>query len=67
MISALFADRFTWRMPFIVGPQLVVIRAYGILIGKASEITENIPFCYFGNLLSNGRVGRGASTRSAGG
>ncbi|KAF9871165.1 hypothetical protein CkaCkLH20_11334 [Colletotrichum karsti] len=51
-LSAIFADRFTWRMPFIVGPQLLVITAYGILFGKAVDIRNNIPACYFAIVLS---------------
>lgn len=51
-LSALFADRFTWRMPFIVGPQLIVVCAYGILFGLAGEIRDNIPACFFAVVLA---------------
>ncbi|KAF9777086.1 hypothetical protein IL306_004644 [Fusarium sp. DS 682] len=51
-LSALSADRFTWRMPFIVAPQLLVVCAYGILFGLAGEIKENIPACFFAVVLA---------------
>ncbi|KAM0554048.1 hypothetical protein ACHAPJ_007123 [Fusarium lateritium] len=51
-LSAIFADRFTWRMPFIVGPQVVVVCAYGILFGLAGDIKDNIPACFFAVVLA---------------
>ncbi|KAL3441528.1 major facilitator superfamily domain-containing protein [Aspergillus insuetus] len=51
-LSAIFADRFTWRMPFIVAPQLLVVCAYGILFDLAGEIKENIPACFFAVVLA---------------
>ncbi|KAM5380854.1 hypothetical protein ACJZ2D_003378 [Fusarium nematophilum] len=53
-LSAVFAGRFTWCMPFIVGPQLVVVSAYGILLGLTaeSEIQKNIPACFFAVVLA---------------
>lgn len=52
LVSAMFADRFTWRMPFIVGPQLLVIAAYGILFALADDIKNNIPACFAGVVLA---------------
>lgn len=51
-VSSWFADRFSWRMPFIVGPQLVVITAFAVLANKAADITNNIPACYFSVCLA---------------
>lgn len=51
-VSAIFADRFTWRMPFIVGPQLLVVAAYAILFPLASDIRDNIPACFFAVVLA---------------
>lgn len=50
--SSFFADRFKWRMPFIVGPQLIVVTAYAVLFSKAEDITNNVPACYFGVCLA---------------
>jgi sugar phosphate permease len=50
--SALFADRYTWRMPFIVVPQLLVVIAYSILFAKSADIKNNIGVCYFAVVLA---------------
>ena len=47
LVSALMADRFKWRMPFIVGAQMLLIIAYSILFAKAADIRENVALCYF--------------------
>ncbi|KAF2733829.1 MFS general substrate transporter [Polyplosphaeria fusca] len=47
LVSALLADRFTWRMPFIVGSQSLLIIAYAILFAKAENIKSNVALCYF--------------------
>lgn len=47
VVSAYFADRLTWRMPFIVGSQSLLVIAYSILFVKAEHIVDNIPLCYF--------------------
>lgn len=49
---AVVADRFKWRMPFIVGPQCAVVIAQAILFSKAAEIENNIPLCYFAICLA---------------
>lgn len=51
-VSAMFADRFTWRMPFIVGPQVLVVIAYAILFALADDIENNIPACFVGVVLA---------------
>lgn len=43
---SLFADRYRWRMPFIVVPQVCVVIGYSILCAKAADIKENIALCY---------------------
>lgn len=47
LVSSLMADRFKWRMPFIVSSQSLLIIAYGILFAKAEDIADNVPLCYF--------------------
>jgi MFS family permease len=47
LLSALMADRFKWRMPFIVGAQMLLIVAYSILFAKAEHIRSNVALCYF--------------------
>jgi len=51
-IFAVLADRYTWRMPFIVGPQLLLVVAFSILFTKAAEIKQNIGLCYFAVCLA---------------
>ncbi|KAM0696566.1 hypothetical protein Q7P36_003814 [Cladosporium allicinum] len=47
-----YADRFKWRMPFIVGPLVVVATALGILMGLSSNIEGNVGPMYFGIVLA---------------
>lgn len=49
---AVLSDRYRWRMPFIVGPQVAVVVAYAILASKAANIKDNIPACYFAVCLA---------------
>ena len=51
-IVSVLADRASWRMPYIVGPQACVIAAYSILFSKAAEIDSNVALCYFGVCLA---------------
>ncbi|ETS83944.1 hypothetical protein PFICI_05820 [Pestalotiopsis fici W106-1] len=51
-VSAIFADRFRWRMPFIVGAQTLVMIAFIILFVKAADVKNNIAVCYFAVILS---------------
>ncbi|KAH8894005.1 MFS transporter [Thozetella sp. PMI_491] len=51
-ILSVLADRYKWRMPFIVGPQLCVITAFAVLFSKAEQIRSNIALCYFGVCLA---------------
>ncbi|KAK6523329.1 hypothetical protein TWF281_001308 [Arthrobotrys megalospora] len=49
---SVFADRKSWRMPFILVPQLCVIVAFSVLFTKAGDIKNNIAVCYFAVCLS---------------
>jgi len=51
-LFSVFADKYTWRMPFIVGPQILVVTAFSILFAKAAEIADNIVLCYFAVCLA---------------
>ena len=51
-VSAVFADRCKWRMPFIVVPQLLVLVAFAILTAKAADIKNNVGVCYFAIVLA---------------
>ncbi|RMZ12020.1 hypothetical protein D0860_03118 [Hortaea werneckii] len=44
---SVLADKYEWRMPFIVAPQLSVVIGYAILCAKAGNIEDNIGVCYF--------------------
>jgi nitrate/nitrite transporter NarK len=52
LVSSLLADRFTWRMPFIVSAQSLLVIAYSILFVKAADIESNVPLCYFSVFLA---------------
>lgn len=49
---SVFADRCSWRMPFILIPQCSLVVAFAILFSKAAEIDDNIALCYFGICLA---------------
>ncbi|EFQ33766.1 major facilitator superfamily transporter [Colletotrichum graminicola] len=49
---SVFADRHSWRMPFIVGPQLCLVVAFSILFAKSADIKHNIALCYFAVCLA---------------
>ncbi|EAU39624.1 conserved hypothetical protein [Aspergillus terreus NIH2624] len=51
-LFSVFADRYTWRMPFIVAPQICQIVAFTILFTKSAHIEDNIALCYFGVCLA---------------
>ena len=51
-VFGVISDRSSWRMPFIVGPQLSLVVAFAILFSKAAEIKSNIALCYFAVCLS---------------
>ena len=51
-IFSVFADRYTWRMPFILVPQLLLLIAFSILFTKAAAIKDNLALCYFGVCLA---------------
>lgn len=51
-IFSVFADRYTWRMPFIVVPQVLQVVAFAVLFTNAAEIEENVAACYFGVCLA---------------
>lgn len=46
-ISARFADRYKWRMPFIVGPQILVLIGFAITCAYARNIKNRIGENYF--------------------
>ncbi|KAH8889037.1 MFS general substrate transporter [Thozetella sp. PMI_491] len=51
-VSGRMADRFTWRMPFIVGPLIILVTAMGILFGLSSDIASHRAPMYFGIVLA---------------
>lgn len=46
VLSAYFADRVSWRMPFIVASQSILVVAYTVLFIFAPNIANNVPLCY---------------------
>ncbi|KAL2106942.1 hypothetical protein VUR80DRAFT_5922 [Thermomyces stellatus] len=51
-LSAMFADRFTWRMPFIVGPLSVLVTALAILFSFSSDVKGHVAAMYVGVVLA---------------
>ncbi|KAJ8110811.1 hypothetical protein OPT61_g6440 [Boeremia exigua] len=46
IIVARFADRYRWRLPFIVGPLLSLMTAYAVLFSFSAKIRQNVALCY---------------------
>ncbi|KAH6693576.1 high-affinity nicotinic acid transporter [Plectosphaerella plurivora] len=51
-VFSVFADKYSWRFPFLVGPQLCLIVAFSILFTKSGDIKNNIGLCYFALCLA---------------
>ncbi|KAM0331621.1 hypothetical protein ACHAQA_003300 [Verticillium albo-atrum] len=49
---SVFADRYSWRYPFLVVPQCSLIVAFSILFTKSGDIKNNIGLCYFAVCLA---------------
>lgn len=49
---AIFADRYSWRYPFIVGPQCCLVVAFAILFAKSADAQNNVAVCYFAVCLA---------------
>lgn len=45
------ADKFNWRMPFILGPMTAVLVGFCILLPLASNIENQVAACYIGVML----------------
>jgi sugar phosphate permease len=43
---ATFADKFRWRVPFIVGPLLSLMVAYAVLFTYSAKISSHVALCY---------------------
>lgn len=51
LISAWFADKLTWRMPFLVGPMLVLIAGFATLFAVSGDIASKVGPAYFALFL----------------
>lgn len=47
VISSILADKLTWRLPFIVGPQALLLAGFALLFRLSADITANVAVCYF--------------------
>lgn len=47
IISAYFADKWTWRMPVAVAADICIIIAHAILYSYGPDLQNRIPECYF--------------------
>jgi MFS family permease len=46
LIVARIADKFFWRLPFIIGPQTSLVVAYAVLFSFSAKISDNVALCY---------------------
>lgn len=45
--AGLLADRLTWRLPFIAGPQVLLVAAYAALFRLSGDVQGNVAAGYF--------------------
>jgi MFS family permease len=50
-VFAKLSDRFMWRMPFVVGPLMIIVLGFAMIMPLAPEITRHIAPCYVGVIL----------------
>ncbi len=43
---AIFADKYSWRYPFLIGPQICVVVAFSVLFALSRDIVNNVAACY---------------------
>ncbi|KAJ3549587.1 hypothetical protein NM208_g426 [Fusarium decemcellulare] len=51
-LSGRFSDRFSWRMPFIVGPMSVLLVALAVLFKYSENVADSVPAMYTGVVLA---------------
>ena len=51
-VFAIFADKYSWRYPFIIGPQCCLVTAFIILFAKSGDVENSIAACYFAVCLA---------------
>ncbi|KAF4882862.1 putative transporter [Colletotrichum fructicola] len=51
-LTGRFSDRFSWRMPFIIGPMTISAVALGILFHFSSDVANNVPAMYVSVILA---------------
>ena len=51
-LSGRFSDRFSWRMPFIVGPMTVLLIAMAVLFRYSADVANSVPAMYTGVVLA---------------
>ncbi|RSM15177.1 hypothetical protein CDV31_005111 [Fusarium ambrosium] len=51
-VFAIFADKYSWRYPFILGPQCCLVTAFIILFAKSGDVENSIAACYFAVCLA---------------
>lgn len=52
IVSAWLADRYTWRMPFVVFSECCMIVSHAILYSYGPTVKDHIPECYFALCLA---------------
>lgn len=56
LTSAWFADRLTWRMPFLVGPMLILTAGFATIFAVSSDLSKNVAPAYFSLFLVCGGI-----------
>ncbi|RMJ03316.1 hypothetical protein CDV36_015157 [Fusarium kuroshium] len=51
-LTGRFSDRFSWRMPFIVGPMSVLLVALSVLFKYSANVADSVPAMYTGVVLA---------------
>ncbi|KAF2161135.1 hypothetical protein M409DRAFT_37608 [Zasmidium cellare ATCC 36951] len=51
-VTGWLSDKFTWRMPFLAVPLLILVTAISVLFGLAPDVQNNVPALYFAVVLA---------------
>lgn len=51
-LTGRLADKFTWRMPFILGPLVTLATALAVLFRYSPNVADHVPVMYFGVVLA---------------
>ena len=53
LLCAWFSDKYRWRMPFMVGPQLITLAGFAILFSVSDKLDTSTGLAYFALFITS--------------